>query len=103
MMPKTNHWTDTDEKFQFRIAMDFIGQIEKKMESGGITQKRLAKRLGVSFGRISQVLNNPGNLNLKSIVKTARGLGMKVAIVAYDDLDPTNNFGPINSEIFEAS
>jgi len=54
----------------------------------------------VTDGRISQVLNNPGNLTLRKVVEYARALGMKVSIVAYEDGDPDNVSGPINSEIF---
>jgi hypothetical protein len=35
------------------------------------------------------------------MAKYARALGMKVSIVAYDDHDPENKKGPINSEIFK--
>ena len=56
----------------------------------------------VSPGRVSQVLNNPGNLTLKNTVRCARALGMKVAVVAYEDGDPKNKKGLVNSEIFHA-
>jgi transcriptional regulator with XRE-family HTH domain len=96
------HWTSRSiSDFVYRIASDFVIQLEKKMQSDGITNKALAKRAGVSEGRLSQVLNNPGNLTLKSTVQYAQALGMKVAIVAYEDRkDPGNDFGPVNSEIF---
>jgi hypothetical protein len=56
--------------------------------------------LKVSEGRVSQVLNNPGNLTLRKIVEYVRALGRKVAIVEYDDGDHENLKGPVNSEIF---
>lgn len=95
------HWTDKQfDDFVYRISSDFVVQLEKKMEEEGTNQKQLANRLGVSVGRVSQVLNNPGNLTLKKCVQYARTLGMKVSVVAYEDGDPRNNTGPINSEIF---
>ncbi len=95
------HWTSrSNEDFQYRIAMDFVVQLEKKMDADGTNQKKLAACLKVSAGRVSQVLNNPGRLNLESIVQYARALGIKVAVVAYDDNDPFNIQGPTNSEIF---
>ncbi|MBI1954795.1 MAG: helix-turn-helix transcriptional regulator [Acidobacteria bacterium] len=98
------HWTaDSTDDFQYRIAMDFVVQLEKKMDAEGINQKELARRLKVSVGRVSQVLNDPGRLNLKSIVHYARALGMKAAIIAYDDNDPFDIQGPVNSEIFSMS
>jgi len=95
------HWTERSNKdFLFRIAADFIVQLEDKMESLQISQDELAQRLGVSKGRVSQILNNPGNITLGKIVEYARTLKMKVSIVAYDDNDPKNERGPINSEVF---
>jgi transcriptional regulator with XRE-family HTH domain len=68
---------------------------------GHTSQVQLSERLGVTPGRVSQVLNNPGNLRLDTIIQYARALGKKVAIVAYDDGDAPNMNGPINSQVFE--
>jgi len=96
------HWTERSIKdYLFRIATDFIAQLEKKMESEDISQDELAKRLKITKGRVSQVLNHPGNISLAVFAKYARALGMKMSIIAYDDHDPLNKKGPINSEIFE--
>lgn len=95
------HWTEQSiEDYRFRIVSDFISQIEEKMESREITQDELAKILNKTKGRISQILNNPGNITFDNIVKLARALKIKVSLVAYEDDDPTNKKGPINSEIF---
>jgi transcriptional regulator with XRE-family HTH domain len=95
------HWTERSNKdFLFRIAADFITQLEDKMESLPMSQYELAQRLNVTKGRVSQILNNPGNITLSKIVKYARTLGLKVSIVAYEDNDPNNEKGPINSEVF---
>ena len=100
----TTHWTERSiEDFLFRIGADFIAQLEERMDSLNITQDKLSEALKVTKGRVSQVLNNPGNLTLKNVVKYSRALGIKVAIVAYDDNDPTNGLGPINSKIFTTS
>ena len=96
------HWTERSIKdYFFRIAFDLIAQIEKKMEYENISKAELAKRLKITKGRVSQVLNNPGNISIRNIVKYARTLGMKVSILAYEDDDPQNKRGPINSEIFK--
>jgi predicted XRE-type DNA-binding protein len=99
----STHWTDRSTKdFVYRISSDFVLQIEKKMEEDRVNQATLAETLGVSDGRVSQVLRNPGNLTIRKMVEYARSLGMKIAIVAYEDDDPQNDNGPINSEIFNA-
>lgn len=95
------HWTERSIKdYHFRIAADFISQLEEKMEAEHITQAKLAVLTGLSKGRVSQVVNNPGNLTIGIIVKFARAIGLKVSLLAYDDNDPENTRGPINSEIF---
>jgi transcriptional regulator with XRE-family HTH domain len=95
------HWTEkSTDDFLYRIAADFVRQVESAMENAGVNQAGLAKRLKVSEGRVSQVLNNPGNLTLRKIVEYVRALGRKVAIVEYDDGDSKNLRGPVNSEIF---
>jgi transcriptional regulator with XRE-family HTH domain len=97
----TIHWTERSvNDFLYRIASDFVTQLKQRIQSETVSKAKLAEKLGVSKGRVSQILNNPGNLTLKMIIKCARALGMKVAIVAYDDGDQTNERGPINSEIF---
>ncbi|MFH0958236.1 MAG: helix-turn-helix transcriptional regulator [Pseudomonadota bacterium] len=95
------HWTERSvDDFLYRIAADFVAQLETKIHSESLNKADLAQKLGISKGRVSQILNNPGNLSLKTIIKFARALGMKIAIVAYDDKDHENERGPINSEIF---
>lgn len=96
------HWTERSvASFVHRIAFDFVTQIQKRMDQARISRKELAKFLRVDPSRVSQVLNSPGNLTLVNAVEYARGAGLKVALVAYDDGDPKNENGPISSEIFE--
>jgi hypothetical protein len=97
----SKHWTSsTIDNDVFQIAADFTLQLEKKLEVGPISNKELASRLKVTAGRVSQVLNNPGNFKLRSMTEYARALNMKLAVVAYEDNDPENKKGPINSEVF---
>lgn len=95
------HWTAASaDDFVRRITFDFIAQLEKKMESDGISQAELADALGVTESAVSRVLNDPPNLTLKTIVKYALAVGAKAALVAYDDGDYQNELGPVNAEIF---
>lgn len=95
------HWTENSVKdFLYRIAADFVSQLEERMQTIPLTKAGLADKLQVTKGRVSQILNNPGNLTLEKVIQYARAVGMKVAIVAYDDNDPDNERGPINSDIF---
>jgi len=95
------HWTERSVKdFLYRIGADFVTQLEDRIDSHDLKQVDLAERLGLTEGRVSQIINNPGNLTLGMIIKCARAVDMKVAIVAYDDNDYKNIHGPINSDIF---
>lgn len=99
------HYTNAnDEAFINRITFDFIAQVANRLETSHTKQSDLAEKLRVSEGAVSQVLNlGRMNLTLKTMVRYARALGMKVAIVAYDDCDPNNENGPVGSEIFSSS
>src|SRR5271166_3953667 len=95
------HWTEKSiGSFVHRISFDFVTQIQKKLEKDHVSKREFASQLNVTPGRVSQLFNDPGNLTLVSAVECARRAGMKVALVAYEDNDPENNSGPINSEIF---
>jgi hypothetical protein len=100
-MRNNTHWTERSvDDFVHRLSSDFIVQLEKRIDDDDMTKKQLADRLGLTGGAVSQVLNSPGNLELKTMVQYARAVGMKVAVIAYDDSDPGNDKGPIISEIF---
>ena len=101
MTKETKHWTERSvNDFLYRIGADFVRQIEKVMEETGTTNVALAEKLGVSASRVSQVLNNPGNLTLRAVIRFARAFGHKVSVVTYDDGDPQNETGPVRAEIF---
>jgi transcriptional regulator with XRE-family HTH domain len=102
MSELTTHWTERSlNDFLYRVGSDFVRQLDNAMQHDpDATRASLAKKLGLSKGRISQVLNNPGNLTLRKMIEFARAVGHKVAVVAYDDGDHENRCGPINAEIF---
>jgi hypothetical protein len=94
------HWTsESIEDFTYRIASDFLAQVETKIENGEVSRTELAVRLKRTVGRVSQLFN-PGNTTIKSAVRLGRAAGVKVALIAYDDNDPENQNGPVNSDIF---
>jgi transcriptional regulator with XRE-family HTH domain len=97
-----SHYTAANvESFLGRITFDFMAQLQNRLATSEMTQAQLAKKLGVTESAVSQVLNlERVNPNLKTMVGYARALGMKIAVVAYDDGDPNNNNGPVGSEIF---
>jgi transcriptional regulator with XRE-family HTH domain len=100
-MKTVAHWTqNSPTDFVYSISSNFIAQIETKIEADDISQNEIASKMGKTDGRVSQVLNSPGNLSIRVMVELARAIGMKVSIVAYDDDDPTNENGPIDPDVF---
>ena len=78
------HWTESNtEDFQFSIAFNFVEQIMDTLRARDINQSEFADTLGLSKGRVSQIINNPGNLTLQSIVRWSRALGQKVGVVLF--------------------
>jgi transcriptional regulator with XRE-family HTH domain len=99
------HWTQANTgDFAYSVSLDFFTQLEDHIEESGISRAEIAKKLNVTPSAVSQILNNPpSNPKIESLVKYARELGLKVAIITYDDADPTNEKGPIFSGVFEQS
>jgi predicted XRE-type DNA-binding protein len=100
-MEKMTHWTaNSTADFVYRIASDFVAQLEMKLEAKAMGRKEYAVALGVTPGRVSQFLNDPGSFELSTMVNYAQPLGMKVSVVVYEDGDPQNQNGPISSQVF---
>jgi hypothetical protein len=97
----THYTAASDRSFVNRIMFDFMAQLEERLAVTETTQSALAKKLNLTEGAVSQVLNlTSSNYKLETLVKYARAAGMKVALVAYDDDDPNNKNGPVGPEIF---
>ena len=100
-MEAVAHWTqNSPADFIYSISSNFVAQIETKIEEEGISQNEVASKMNKTSGRVSQILNNPGNLSIRVMVELARAFGMKVSIVAYDDHDPNNDRGPVDPDVF---
>jgi transcriptional regulator with XRE-family HTH domain len=99
--PLKGHWgTRTDDDFLYQVAFDFVAQLEDSMEAKQL-RATLAKNLGVSKGRVSQILNDPSRLRLENVVRCARALGLKVSIVAYKDpRKADDDSGPVPPQVF---
>lgn len=97
----TTHWTENSpQKFAYRVASDFTEQVRAALKAKKWSQNKFAKKLGLTPGRVSQILNNPGNLTLETMALWARKLGGKVVVSYYEDGDSRNQRGPINGEVF---
>lgn len=103
MSGNERHWTADDaRRFKLAVVFDFIGQIQRHLDEQGLSRAQLAKRLGVSESRVSQIFSDPGNLTVGSMVELGRALELKLSILAYDDGDAENRRGPLHADVFHA-
>ncbi|MYE31510.1 MAG: helix-turn-helix transcriptional regulator [Chloroflexi bacterium] len=83
-MVRLQDWIDEfqgDPDYEFAKAAIEVGeQIVARMEERGMTQADLAREMGVSRARVSQILRGNDNLTLKSIVAVAIGLDCRVEL-----------------------
>jgi len=71
------------EQLCFEVAHRIAERLRELFEQTGMTQRALAKQLGVSEVYVSRVLRgNPSNLTLATIVRFARALGCRVTAPA---------------------
>ena len=95
-MIRLQDWIDEfqgDPEYEFdKVAIDVGEQIVARMGELGMTQADLARQMGVSRARISQILRGNDNLTLKSIVAVAIGLDSRVDV----QLKPTRSIGRLS-------
>lgn len=69
------------------LAVSVQLAVQKAMVRGGVSQKELSERLGVSTARVSQILSAHGrNLTLKTLGRIAHALGEDFEFIALHDL-----------------
>jgi len=94
------HYTADVAGFRSHLAHDCMDQVQHVMEEVGLTQRALAQRLGLTEGRVSQLLNAPGNLTLDKLVQISFAVDRKLGLLLYDDDDPKHGKGPVFGEVF---
>ncbi|CAN1559336.1 Cro/C1-type helix-turn-helix domain [Mycobacteriaceae bacterium] len=76
----------TEAGAQGLAAADLAAQVmrilEQALDASGIDQKTLAEKLGVTQGRVSQVLNGDGNLRVAAVARYLRALGYETHLSA---------------------
>lgn len=60
-----------------RAEVRVIHLLQRAFEGSELSQKDLAQRVGVTEGRVSQVLNSEGNLRVTTIARYLRALGYR--------------------------
>ncbi len=76
----------TDAGAQGLAAADLAGQVmrllQQALDVSQLDQKALAERLGVTQGRVSQVLHGDGNMKIAAVAKYLRALGYETRLTA---------------------
>ena len=76
----------TDAGAQGLAAADLAGQVmrmlHQALDASKLDQKALAEKLGVTQGRVSQVLNGGGDMKIAAVARYLRALGYETQIVA---------------------
>lgn len=63
------------------LATSVIHVVTGMMEAGGISQRELARRLGVSEARVSRLLHDSENLQLSVVAALGRAVGIRFGLV----------------------
>ncbi len=69
-------------------AVEAVALMNRALASSGGTQRELAARLGVSEGRVSQVLNGDGNVRVSTLARFLRAAGHQLRLEATPVDDP---------------
>ncbi|MBV5242336.1 helix-turn-helix domain-containing protein [Mycolicibacterium sp. PAM1] len=76
----------TDDGAQGLAAADLAGQVmrllQQALDASDLDQKALADKLGVTQGRVSQVINGDGNMKIAAVARYLRALGYETYLAA---------------------
>ena len=84
MNEKTRKWMDdltkTPDYEAAGLALNLIGECEKRRDELGWSYAELARQMGVSRQRVNQIMTGTCNMTLLSVVKPTRVMGVKVEV-----------------------
>ena len=72
-----------------RLARQAATSLAGLLAESGVSRSDLAKTMGVSPGRVSQILSGDANLTVRSLAAAADALGARVEIKFFDPALPT--------------
>lgn len=65
-----------------KAAVESVSLINAVVESAGLLQSELAKALGLTEGRVSQVVNGDGNVRVSTLARFLRAAGYELDVTA---------------------
>jgi transcriptional regulator with XRE-family HTH domain len=67
-------------EYKHELAISaFTNDVARVMDKKGVTQSELARRLGVSRARVSQLMQHKSSPTLRTMVEVANALGCEVS------------------------
>jgi len=63
-----------------RASIKVLALLNKAFDRSGLTQEELSEKLGVTAGRVSQVLNGDGNYTVATIAKFLAVMGEELVV-----------------------
>lgn len=82
---------------QESLPTQVVGEVNRSMRRKGMSQQDLAKRLGVSEGRVSQILSGEQNLTFRTLASLAAALRGHFKIVLEEAVGDPWEDDPANS------
>ena len=76
--------TDALELAAARAAVEGSALLSRAFAETGLTQKDLALRVGVTEGRVSQILGEAVNLRLSTVGRYLQAMGYRLSLCAVD-------------------
>jgi transcriptional regulator with XRE-family HTH domain len=81
-----------------RLAVSIESMLDRTMRASGMSQADLAQVLGLTEGRVSQIMNSDGNLRVGTIGRVFRALGFNARL----ELDPVMPAGRTGTDRTDA-
>ena len=98
-----SHWTEEGPTaFVHALVTSYVRDLNALLSSIEMGTKELGERSGLGKQAAQSTLENVLRWTTEKMVFWARTAGLKVSIVVYDDGDPDNEKGPVDSRCFYA-
>ncbi len=85
-----------------RLRRRVLRALDEGMESSGISQAELARRLGRSRSAVNQVLTGDGNLRIETLAEYLEAMGCEL-VVSVRVVDDRSDTAPVNLQSRESS
>lgn len=93
----------SSESIAFKASLDFEADVFKKLQEKNLSQKDLAKLLGISPAAVSKMLSKGANTTIKTMAKIAHALNCVLAPIKLKDANEYSYFDVNASETVSAS